>query len=132
MPPARHTSPIYEGKTRRLNYLRALHSFHEAGLEEVRAQTFVGDVQTPLSRGERTAIASLFEMLWGQPQPDVTPEDRQEYLRLCTPGSPDFILDIPDYYAFLHIPCFGAKCLVSETSEPPCPASVAPLRGKSK
>jgi demethylmenaquinone methyltransferase/2-methoxy-6-polyprenyl-1,4-benzoquinol methylase len=75
-------------------------------LEDVKAHTFAGDVQAPLSRGERAALISLFEMLWGQPQPEVSPEDWREYQRLCLPESADFILDVPDYYAFFTYSLF--------------------------
>jgi demethylmenaquinone methyltransferase/2-methoxy-6-polyprenyl-1,4-benzoquinol methylase len=45
-------------------------------------------------------------MLWGEPQPEVSPEDWAEYGRLCTQGSPDFILNIPQYYAFFTYTVF--------------------------
>ena len=101
--------PFLEGKNPELNFLRAMHWFREVGLEEVRAQTFVGDVQAPLGSGERAALISLFEMLWGQPQPQVAPEDWKEYQRLCEPGSSDFILNLPDYYAFFTYSMFRGK-----------------------
>lgn len=104
--------PYIKDKNPELNYLRAMRCFRKVGLEEVKAQTFVGDVQAPLSRGERGALISLFEMLWGQPQPEVSPEDWQEYLRLCEPGSSDIILDIQDYYAFFTYTMFRGKALV--------------------
>lgn len=101
--------PYLEGVKPELNYLRAMHSFRGAGLEEVTAQTFVGEVQAPLSEGQRAALVSLFEMLWGQPQPGVASEDWQAYQRLCRPGSADFILDLPDYYAFFTYTMFWGK-----------------------
>ena len=98
--------PFLKGKSPELNFLRALRWFGEAGLEEVKAQTFVGEVQDPLSSGERAALISLFEMLWGQPQPEVSPEDWREYQQLCKPESGDFILDQPGYYAFFTYSMF--------------------------
>jgi ubiquinone/menaquinone biosynthesis C-methylase UbiE len=92
-----------------MNFLRALHLFRKVGLEEVRAQTFVGDIQAPLTDGVRAALISLFDMLWGQPQPDVSRQDWSEYQRLCLPGSPDFILDLPDYYAFFTYTVFRGQ-----------------------
>jgi demethylmenaquinone methyltransferase/2-methoxy-6-polyprenyl-1,4-benzoquinol methylase len=83
-----------------------MHGFQEAELEDIRAQTFVGNVQSPLATGERIALTSLFEMLWGQPQSEVSPDDWQSYQRLCNPESTDFILDIQDYYA-LHLFMFS-------------------------
>lgn len=91
------------------NFLQAPRWFQKAGLEDIQAQTFVGTVQGPLDAGERTALISLFEMLWGQPQPEVSQEDWREYQRLCVPGSPEFILDMPGYYAFFTYSMFHGK-----------------------
>jgi demethylmenaquinone methyltransferase/2-methoxy-6-polyprenyl-1,4-benzoquinol methylase len=101
--------PYLRGKDPELNFLRAPRWFREAGLEEVTAHTFVGEVQSPLGEDERAALAALFEMLWGQPQPEVAPEDWSEYQRLCQPGSADFILDLPDYYAFFTYSVFRGR-----------------------
>lgn len=101
--------PFLSGKDPELHFSRALRWLEEAGLAEARAQTFVGDVQAPLEPGERAALASLFEMLWGQPQPEVSPGDWEAYQRLCGAGSPDYILDIHGYYAFFTYSMFWGK-----------------------
>jgi ubiquinone/menaquinone biosynthesis C-methylase UbiE len=98
--------PFLKDKCPELHFMRALHMLQDAGLDEVNAQTFVGEVQSPLSRCERSALTCLFEMLWGAPQPEALPQDIEEYQRLCAPGSPDFILDIPNYYAFFTYSMF--------------------------
>jgi demethylmenaquinone methyltransferase/2-methoxy-6-polyprenyl-1,4-benzoquinol methylase len=96
-------------KSSELNFMRALHVYRNAGLEDIKAQTFVGDIQAPLSSLQRTALASLFKMLWGEQQPDVSPEDWIEYQRLCKSTSADFILNIPDYYAFFTYSLFRGR-----------------------
>jgi len=101
--------PYLKGKNPELNFLRAMGWFRKVGLVEVKAQTYVSDIQAPLSSGERAALTSLFEMLWGQRQPEVSQQDWKEYQRLCEPGSPDFILDIDDYYAFFTYSMFRGK-----------------------
>jgi demethylmenaquinone methyltransferase/2-methoxy-6-polyprenyl-1,4-benzoquinol methylase len=53
-----------------------------------------------MEEDERTALLSFFQMLWGEPLPGLADEDWAEYERLCSPDSPDFILNVPDYYAF--------------------------------
>jgi ubiquinone/menaquinone biosynthesis C-methylase UbiE len=93
-------APIVRGRPPKSHFMRALGWFGEAGLVEAEARTFVGSVQAPLSDGIRTALISLFQMLWGEPVPEVSPEDWAEYQRLCRPESPDFVLDLPDYVAF--------------------------------
>lgn len=102
-------NPFLTGKSPQSNFMRAAGCFHSLGLQDVRVETFAGDVQAPLSSKERTALISLFEMLWGEPQSEVAPEDWAEYKRLCTPQSPDFILDIPDYYAFFTYSMFRGR-----------------------
>lgn len=101
--------PFLKEKHPEVNFMRAITAFRSAGLEEVEAKTFVGEVQAPLTNDVRTALISLFEMLWSAPQPEAAEEDRAEYKRLCTPGSPDFILDIPDYYAFFTYSMFRGR-----------------------
>lgn len=101
--------PFLKEKRPDQNFLQAARWFQEVGLEESEAQTFVRTVQAPFQPGERTALISLLDMLWGQPQPEVSPEDWEEHQRLCTPVSSDFILDVPGYYAFFTYSMFRGK-----------------------
>ncbi len=98
--------PFLQGKSPDLHFMRAANSFQEAGLDQVEVRTFIGNIQAPLLVEQRTALASLFEMLWGQKQPECSLEDWKEYQRLCAPGSADFILNLPDYYAFFTYTMF--------------------------
>jgi demethylmenaquinone methyltransferase/2-methoxy-6-polyprenyl-1,4-benzoquinol methylase len=91
------------------HFMNALHWFKEAGLEDLQAQTFVGNVQAPFRSGEKAALVSLLDMLWGQRQPEVSPEDWDEFQRLCTPESKDFILNVPGYYAFFTYTMFRGR-----------------------
>jgi demethylmenaquinone methyltransferase/2-methoxy-6-polyprenyl-1,4-benzoquinol methylase len=101
--------PFLKETSPQQNFMRALRSFHEAGLEQCRAQTFVGDIQAPLGNEQRNALLSLFEMLWGEQQPEVSAQDRAEYERLCKPASKHFILELPDYYAFFTYTMFRGR-----------------------
>jgi ubiquinone/menaquinone biosynthesis C-methylase UbiE len=102
-------APFVKGKRPELHFFRALGWFRDAGLQEPTAQTFVGDVHAPLSDDIRSALISLLEMRWGEPQSQLSQEDRAEYRRLSQPESPDFILDLPDYYAFFTYSMFRGK-----------------------
>jgi ubiquinone/menaquinone biosynthesis C-methylase UbiE len=102
-------APFTRGKRPELHFLRALGWFREAGLEEPTAQTFVGDAHAPLSDDMRNALTALLEMRWPAVQSEVAPEDWAQYQRLCEPGSPDFILDLPDYYAFFTYTMFQGR-----------------------
>jgi demethylmenaquinone methyltransferase/2-methoxy-6-polyprenyl-1,4-benzoquinol methylase len=102
-------TPFVKGSRPESHFLRALGWFRAAGLAEPKAHTITADVQAPLSGGVQRALMSLFEMLWGTPQPEVAPADWAEYQRLCQPGSPDCILNLPDYYAFFTYSMFHGK-----------------------
>jgi len=91
------------------DFLRALGWFRDAGLEDVEARTFVGEVSAPLNEEIRIALISFFHMLWGEPLSGVSEEDWKEYERLCLPESPDFILNVPDYYAFFTYTMFMGR-----------------------
>ena len=102
-------APFVKGKMPELHFLHALGWFKEAGLEELNAHTFAGDVHAPLSNDIRSALISLFDMRWGKPQSELSQEDWEEYQRLCQPESPDFILNLSDYYAFFTYSLFSGK-----------------------
>jgi len=102
-------APFGKGRRPELHFLRALGWFRDAGLEEPRAGTFVGDVHAPMSDGVRTALLSLIQMRWGEPRSELSEEDWAEFRRICQPESPDFILNLPDYYAFFTYSLFFGK-----------------------
>jgi ubiquinone/menaquinone biosynthesis C-methylase UbiE len=56
------------------HWLRAIGWFRDAGLKEVKARTFVGEAQAPLSDELRAALAALIEMRWSGAKSEV---DRQ-------------------------------------------------------
>ncbi len=100
-------APFLQDKKPESHFQRALRWFSEAGIREATARTFVGDIQAPLSAEYRTALTSLFEMLWAEAQPSTSEADKLEYTRLCRAESPDFILNLPEYYAFFTYTLFS-------------------------
>ncbi|MFC1526636.1 methyltransferase domain-containing protein [Candidatus Latescibacterota bacterium] len=82
------------------DFLHGLTWLRRVGLRGARASTFVGQVCAPLRPELREAMADLFGMRWPGAAADLTAEDGAEFQRLCSPQSPDFIVDHPDYYAF--------------------------------
>jgi demethylmenaquinone methyltransferase/2-methoxy-6-polyprenyl-1,4-benzoquinol methylase len=48
-------------------------------------------------------------MFWGKAEPEVASEDWAEFQRLCRPESLGFILNLPDYYAFITYSLFCGK-----------------------
>lgn len=103
------TAPYTKGMRPALHFLRALGWLRNAGLEKLAAHTFTADVHSPLSDPIRSALTMTFQMFWGEVRAKLTPEDWAEFERLCQPESPDFILDRPDYYAFLTYSLFQGK-----------------------
>ena len=102
-------APFVKGKKPELHFLRALGWFHQAGLEETTARTFVGSAHAPLTDDLRRALVALFQMRWSGVEFELTREDWAEYQRLCLPESPDFIIDHPHYYAFFTYSLFHGK-----------------------
>ena len=54
-------------------------------------------------------MISLFNMRWPGVQSELSKGDWEKYQSLTDPDSPDFILDIPDYYAFFTYPLFSGE-----------------------
>lgn len=93
-------APFVEGKSPHKHFSRALGWFRDAGREAPMALTFAGSVHAPLIDKVRSELLALFQMRWPAVQSELNPEDWAVFQRLCEPGSPDFILDEPDYYGF--------------------------------
>jgi len=102
-------APYEEGKGPDLHFLRALGWFRQLGLVEPAARTFAVDAHAPLSHDVRNALAALLDMRWPGAEAELSEADRKEYVRLCLPDSPDFIVDHPDYYAFFTCTLFHGK-----------------------
>ena len=77
-----------------------------AGIQDVTAKSFVGDIQAPLDEARRNALGSLFKMRWGEAEGEVDRQTWGLYKRLTDPASPEFILDRPGYYAFFTYTVF--------------------------
>jgi ubiquinone/menaquinone biosynthesis C-methylase UbiE len=103
------SAPFVAGRRPEAHFLRALGWLREAGLRECRAETFVGSVFAPLNENQRQALTELLDMRWGAAEPDVSTDDWREYYRLCKPGSPDFILNSPDYCGFFTYSVFTGR-----------------------
>ncbi|MBL7129692.1 MAG: methyltransferase type 11, partial [Ignavibacteria bacterium] len=91
------------------HFFRMLGWFRKAGLEKTYAKTFAGSVYAPLSNEIRTALISLIQMRWTSLKSELSSDDLEEFQRLVKPESPDFILNLPDYYAFFTYSLFYGK-----------------------
>jgi len=102
-------APFLDGQGPRTHFQRALHWFSQAGLAEATCTTLVGQVQAPIRPEIRHGLTLLFEMLWGGSIAQASKSDIEEYRRLCSPASPDFIVDIPEYYGFFTYTMFSGR-----------------------
>ena len=102
-------APFENGQKPASHFLRAMRWLHKAGLEEVIVHTFVGGAYAPLTDEIRNALIELLQMRWRDVESELSPADWSEYKRLCRVGSPDLILDHPDYYAFFTYSMFHGK-----------------------
>ena len=102
-------APFTKGMRPELHFLRALSWFRKLGLKEPRAKVFAESFYAPLSREIRNALVSLFDMRWPNVAPELSSDDLAEFQRLCLPDSPDFILNLPDYYALFTYTMFWGK-----------------------
>lgn len=93
----------------KLHFMRALGWFQQIGFIEPAFRTFADSICAPLSSTMRIALTELFKMRWGEAYFEVSPEDWREYQRLCQPDSPDFILNVPEYCAFITYSLFYGK-----------------------
>jgi len=103
-------APFISGKDPALHLSRTLGQLRKLGLTETAAKTYAGSVFAPLDETSRRALVSLFEMRWPNVESELSQRDIDEFKRLCSPDSRDFILNIPEYYAFFTYTAFrGTK-----------------------
>jgi SAM-dependent methyltransferase len=102
-------APFIQGKSPGSHFVRALGWFHELGLIEPRGQVFADCAHAPMNDEVRIALADLFDMRWPNVANELSPDEFAEFQRLCTPDSPDYILNLPDYYALFTYTMFWGK-----------------------
>jgi len=102
-------APFVRGKKPELHFSRALGWFLELGLQEPKAKVFASSVCAPLNDELRNALEDLFNMRWPDVSTELSSDDLVEFKRLCLPDSPDFILNLPDYFAFYTYTVFWGK-----------------------
>jgi len=89
--------------------IRTLNKLVAVGLTDLKVMTFDCSVHAPLSAEIHTAMRDILEMRWPDVEPELSKEDFELYKRLIDPASPDFILNLPDYYGFFTYSVFTGK-----------------------
>lgn len=102
-------APFVKGKDPGLHLSRTLGQLRKLGLTETTAKTYAGSVFAPLDETSRRALVSLFDMRWPNVESELSQHDIKEFNRLCNPDSQDFILNIPEYYAYFTYTVFKGR-----------------------
>lgn len=102
-------APFKKGMDPQQHFMRVMGRLLEAGLEDVHGNTFVDDVQNPMTDELRRSITGLFEMRWPDVESELSEKEWTELQHLIRPDSPDFLLDQQDYYGFYTYTMFRGK-----------------------
>ncbi|MDY6930476.1 MAG: class I SAM-dependent methyltransferase [Halobacteriota archaeon] len=102
-------APFGKEKKPETHFHRALFWFNRMGFKDTKAEVFSECAYAPLSRKMREALTSLIEMRWPNAESELEPKLQEEFQRLCCADSPNFILNLPDYYAFFTYSMFWGK-----------------------
>jgi len=78
----------------------------QAGLQEPKARTFPVDLQGPLDEDEKEALASIIEMRWGRPEPELSRADWELYKSITDRQGSDSVVDLADYFGFFTYTMF--------------------------
>ena len=62
-----------------------------------------------VTRGVLEVMLEEIPERWPDVAPELSSDDLSEFQRICLPDSPDFILNIPDYYALFTYTMFWGK-----------------------
>jgi demethylmenaquinone methyltransferase/2-methoxy-6-polyprenyl-1,4-benzoquinol methylase len=98
--------PFVKGKKPESHYLRTLDRYHELKLKNIKVKTFVNDVHAPFSNKLYNGLKALLQMRWSNVESELSDADWAEYQSISDPNSPDFILNLPDYYGFFTYSLF--------------------------
>lgn len=85
---------------------RLLRPISQAGFIDMDVRTFTGSFHAPLSQDIRDGLIALFDMRWQNTETELSVQDQKLYEKLCDANSPNFVLNIPEYYAFFTYSMF--------------------------
>jgi demethylmenaquinone methyltransferase/2-methoxy-6-polyprenyl-1,4-benzoquinol methylase len=100
------TTPYLAGPTPERQFMRALGWLEAAGIKRPEAQSFVAELQGPLSASQQEAVEFCCDMFWGSLEKHVSREDWTLYERLSRRSSDAGLFKQPDYYGNIVYTCF--------------------------
>jgi demethylmenaquinone methyltransferase/2-methoxy-6-polyprenyl-1,4-benzoquinol methylase len=95
------TAPYVKGMNPDNHIFRLGSQLKKAGFTGIDITTHVMDIKSPLTKNDKEVLNILFRMFWGESEQEMSIEDVKAYNRFCSPDSPDYILNLPDYYGFI-------------------------------
>lgn len=92
-----------------MHFMSAPVWMRKSGLKNIRAKTFVADIQAPLSEQDKKGITALFNMFWAQAEQEVPKEVREKYKKITNPVSDKYILNNESYTGLLTYTMFTGE-----------------------
>lgn len=103
------TAPFKANMDPLFHILNCKHWYIKAGLNDVSAETYLYDINAPLSEEVKKALLILFDMLWGESKSEISKNDWRDYSILTNTSSDNFILNNPQYYGYYTYTVFNGK-----------------------
>ena len=89
-----------------LHIMRTPGWLERAGLKQVRATTFVMDVQGPFSEEETGSMVQILNSFWAKAEKEISSDLRRQYQTITDPDSDDFIFRQEGYTGFVTYTMF--------------------------
>jgi ubiquinone/menaquinone biosynthesis C-methylase UbiE len=110
-------APFVVGNRPESHHFRTLAKLEALGLTDLKAMTFTTSVFAPLGARMRQAMIDILEMRWPDAESELLEEESELYRRLTDPDSPEFILNLPGYYAFYTYSVFTGRVIRERAAE---------------
>lgn len=96
------TMRVFHPSTRpELHVMRTPAWLRRAGLTDIEVKSFVADLCAPFDELKSEGLVTMFNLLWGQAEPEVSDSTWEQYSSLVNPESDSFILNDINYAGLL-------------------------------
>ncbi len=90
-----------------LHFMKLRGWLEKAGMQDVKALTFAGDLEAPLNDTSREALQIFCDMLWGGAEDEIDDTNWQTFKDITNPDSDNYLFSNPDYYGFYTYTIFS-------------------------
>lgn len=102
-------APFESGMAPENHFLCTSRALANSGFQDIRARTFIRDIQAPLTDDIRAALESLFEMRWTLNPTGLSTQAKDRYLSLISSQTEGYILNDPCYYGYFTYTLFEGR-----------------------